>query len=91
MFNFDNTIFTWTEAILVFFSTLTSDLLWAVYIRRTTEGKALRAAVYSGFIVLLGAIVVSSYIENSWYLFPAIIGAIIGTYIVVRFDKKKDA
>lgn len=89
MFHFDVTTFTWAETLLVFFSTLAADLLWAFYIRRTTEGKALQAASYSAIIVLLGAIAVASYVENSWYLFPAIVGAFVGTLLTVGFDRKK--
>lgn len=89
MFHFDDVTFRWFEAVLVFFSTLAADLLWVVYIRRTTEGKALQSAVFSGLIVFLGAFAVAGYVENSWYLFPAVLGAFIGTLFTVTFDKKK--
>lgn len=89
MFNFDTASLGWAETLIVFFSTLVADLLWAVYIRRVSEGKSLQAATYSAFIVLLGAIAVASYVENSWYLFPAIVGAFVGTLITIEFDKRK--
>jgi len=91
MFNFDSFTFSWTEAAVVFLSTLAADLLWAIYIRRVGEGKSMKAAIYSAFIVLLGAVAVGSYIENSWYLFPAVAGAFVGTWITIEHDKKKEA
>ncbi len=89
MFNFDAATLSWTEGAIVFISTLVADLLWAIYIRRVGEGKSFQAALYSAFIVLLGAVAVAGYVENSWYLFPAIVGAFVGTLITIEFDKRK--
>lgn len=89
MFNFDSATFSWTDAVIVLLCTGMADLLWAIYIRRTTEGKAIPAATYSALIVLLGAVVVTTYVENSYYLIPAVAGAFIGTLATIRFDKKK--
>lgn len=91
MFNFDVATFSWTEALIVFICTGVADLLWTVYIRRTTDGKAVPAATYSALIILLGAIVVTTYVENSFYLAPAVTGAFLGTLLTIRLDKKKAA
>jgi len=32
--------------------------------------------------------VVVGYVENQWYLIPAVFGALIGTYSAVKYDKR---
>lgn len=78
--------FNWFEAILIFLATTFSDILWVFYIRRTSEGKAVAAALFSASIVLLGGLVVLAYVGNMWYLIPAALGAFVGTIITVKFD-----
>ena len=75
-------------ALMVFVATGVGDMFWTFYIRRTSEGKALQASLFSGIIMLTGGIVVISYVENKWYLIPAAIGALVGTYITVKWDSK---
>lgn len=81
-------MFNLPEAILIFFATAASDVLWVFYIRRTSKGKAISAAVFSAMIVLLGGIVVLAYVDNKWYLIPAALGAFAGTIITIKFDIK---
>ena len=76
----------WLEAILIFLATSCSDILWVFYIRRTGEGKAVAAAVFSAMIVILGGLVILAYVGNSWYLIPAALGAFIGTTLTIKFD-----
>ena len=77
------------RALLIFLATAVSDILWVFYIRRTGEGKAIPAAIFSSFIVLLGGFVILNYVANGWYLFPAALGAFIGTIITIKFDLSK--
>jgi len=78
--------FDWFRAVLIFLATAFSDILWVLYIRRTSEGKAIAAAIFSSLIVLLGGFVILTYIGNKWYLVPAALGAFVGTVITIKFD-----
>jgi branched-subunit amino acid ABC-type transport system permease component len=80
----------WLEVILIFLATAVSDVLWVFYIRRTNKGKAISAAAFSSFIVLLGGLVVLAYVDNIWYLIPAALGAFAGTIISIKLDIKFD-
>ena len=80
----------WLEVILIFLATAVSDVLWVFYIRRTSKGKAISAAAFSSFIVLLGGLVVLAYVDNMWYLIPAALGAFAGTIISIKLDIKFD-
>lgn len=82
-------VFTFVNALLVFIATGVADLLWAMYIRRTSNGQAFQAGLFSALMVFLGAFVVTSYIENSLYLIPSVFGAFVGTYYTVKIDYEK--
>lgn len=75
--------------ILVFFSVLLYDSLYALYIQQIHEKKALKSAITSSILYLSGAYVVVSYIDDKWLIIPAIIGGAIGTYITVKYSKEK--
>ena len=72
--------------LLVFFATGVGDMFWTFYIRRTSEGKALQASLFSAVIMLTGGIVIITYVEDKWYLVPAVLGALVGTYFTVKSD-----
>ena len=72
---------------LVFVVTLITDGLWAYYIAHTAAKNAWRATFSSGAIVLSGAFVILTYIDDHLALIPALIGGMIGTYITVRYSK----
>jgi len=76
-------------ALAVFAATAAGDVLWALYIRRIDQGRALSAGFFSALIVLFGGIVIAQYVENKWYMAPAAVGAFVGTLITVRRDAVK--
>lgn len=71
----------------VFFATMATDILFALYVRRTAQGSALSAAIYGTTILLFAAYVTISYVANPWMVLPSAAGGFIGTYAVVRMDK----
>ncbi|MDI6733919.1 MAG: hypothetical protein QMD50_00285 [Patescibacteria group bacterium] len=83
------TISLW-KIISVFFATILADVLWTLYIRRTNEGRAFSAAFFSAAIIVLGGMVVTSYVENAFYLIPATIGGFLGTWITIKYDLRKN-
>lgn len=74
---------------LVFLSTFLADMLWTYYITAVARNKEIAASVLNGGIVLLGAILTFGYMESRLYIIPAVVGAILGTFIAMK-TKKKD-
>jgi hypothetical protein len=72
------------NALLAFVTMIGVDMLWAAYIMAASDRHAARAALYSGGIVLGGAVVTLLYVESAWNLIPATLGAVAGTYWTVR-------
>jgi hypothetical protein len=76
---------------VVFFSAVGLDALWALYIRRSSQGKALAAASCAAVLLGLGAFNAISYLDNHWMLVPAMSGAFVGTYGTLRWERRRRA
>lgn len=74
--------------ILVFIAMLITDVCWTFAIRRIKEGNALKAAMWNGFLMFTSAFATVSYVTNIWLLVPTIAGAMVGTYIAVKWDTR---
>jgi hypothetical protein len=74
---------------VVFLSAVGLDALWALYIRRSSQGKALAAASCAAILLGLGAFNAISYLENHWMLVPAMSGAFLGTYVTLRWEQRR--
>ena len=81
------TVFEFLSVLIGMFFT---DVLFAIYVRRTSQGMAFQAAFFGALIAAVAAFVVVSYVANHWLIIPAVIGSFLGTYLIVKFDKKKD-
>jgi hypothetical protein len=60
---------------------------WAACIHAIAERKALKAALFSSFLSLSGAISIISYTENKWFVIPAIAGGAAGIYFSTKYKK----
>ena len=76
-------------AILIFCMAGVADVIWTLYIRRTSQGKAFSAASLSFLIFLSGGFVVREYVKNIFYLGFAALGAFIGTWITIKYEIRK--
>jgi uncharacterized membrane protein YfcA len=76
--------------ILVFFTMMSTDFFWGVYIKAMAKHQAITASIFGAFIMLCGAFTAISYIEDHWALIPATIGGMIGTYISAKYSNVKD-
>ena len=74
---------------LVFFATAVTDVVWALYIRQTSHGNALKSAIWAALIILFGAFTVVSYVNNTRMLIPAALGAFFGTFATVWWNNRK--
>jgi hypothetical protein len=79
------------KSILVFILTAFSEMLWVIWIRRTSQGKAFSAASLGATLWISSALVIVSYVENKWMLIPAFLGSFISGYLTVKFDVKKQS
>lgn len=74
--------------IVIFLIDLIVAFAWARCVKAVDDEKAMRAALWSSFITLSGAITVISYNYNNLLLIPAVLGAGVGTYLSVKYWKK---
>lgn len=75
--------------LFVFVITVGTESLWVFYIRRTDQGKAFQAAIFSVSITIFSALLTISYVENRMLLIPIAAGGFVGTFISVKMDKDK--
>lgn len=71
----------------VFVSSMAIDALGAYYVRSTARGEAFRASIASAGIAVLGYVNLAAFLDNWKYAGFEIAGGVIGTYVVVKFDK----
>jgi hypothetical protein len=71
-------------AALAFLAMIAVDIAWAKYIMAAADRRAGAAALYSGGIVLGGAITTLALVDSAWNLIPATLGAVAGTYWTVK-------
>lgn len=73
----------WWKATSVLFAMVLSDWIWAHYIGSIAQQRGLASANWAALVILLGAYVVVSYVEDKRLIVPAAVGAWIGTYLGV--------
>jgi len=76
--------------LLVFGAVVLIDIVWTKYIAEVGAKRAAHAAFWSALIIAIGAFTTLSYVEDRTTLIPAIVGAFVGTYLAVWFDKRKE-
>ena len=69
---------------LAFLAMIAVDVAWAHYVMACSDRQALRAALWSGAIVLGGAVTTLALVDSAWNVIPSCLGAIAGTYWTVR-------
>lgn len=75
-------------AALVFLSAFAADWVWIVYMRKAAERKAVGAAFWSGFLILLAGFNIIEYTGNHWLIAASWSGAVLGTYSAIRWGPK---
>lgn len=71
---------------------LVNDIAWALYIRRTGDGLAAKAAFWASVIYASGIVTTISVLHNYWLIAVAVVTTFCGTYVTITLDaqKKKD-
>ena len=75
--------------LVVFTTSFVLDWIWALYIRRTSEGKALQAGAFAGLLFLIGVYNTSNWLHDARLILPMALGAALGTMAVVWHDHRK--
>lgn len=73
--------------LLVFGAMFVTDVVWAKYTQAVAKRQPVRAGFWSVGIILAGAYVTMSYVEDAWYLIPAVLGAFLGTVTALWWSK----
>ena len=79
----------WT-LFLVFIATIVVDWLWALYIIYTSKKQALKAAIFATLLTCLGSFITLSYIHDRRAIIAAALGAFIGTFLSIKFNKHRE-
>lgn len=71
-------------------STIFADIAWTFYFIKVSDRKSITAGLWSSMIILFGAFTAINYVHDSRFIIAASIGAFIGTYITVEYEKRKN-
>lgn len=78
------------QFLLVFFSMVATDVAWTIYFIKVEERKIFGSALWSSLIMLFGAMVTTSYVEDKRLFIAAMLGAFVGTAGTVYYKKRKE-
>lgn len=76
------------EHVLAFGAVFALDVLYTLYTRRCTEGRALPAATYAGLLYALGGGATLAVVHDPSVLPAACLGAFAGTWASVAWDAR---
>lgn len=71
------------EFIFVVIAMAVTDVIWAQYIAKVGDNKALSAGIWSALIILVGGSVTFAYVHDRKLIFAAALGAFLGTFVSV--------
>ena len=77
-------------AMLIFVAYLVIDALYAKYTYVVVEKKPVQAANIGLIMHFLLAFGIINYVGNFLYVIPLALGSWVGTYLVVRRERRKD-
>ncbi len=75
--------------IFIFFVVLIADMLWVHYIDYVATYKPILAANFAVLVYGASSVAIIAYTSDAIYLIPAFVGAWIGTYVIVKWKKRK--
>lgn len=70
--------------LLAFLAMIAVDIAWAKYVLAASDRRAEHAALWSGAIVLGGAVTTLALVASPWNVVPSCMGAVVGTWWTVR-------
>jgi len=76
-------------ALILFTAYAVVDAMYARYTLSVTKAKPFEAATVGALMHFILAFGVINYVKNYLYIVPLALGSWIGTYLVVRYERKK--
>jgi len=67
------------------------DVAWVWYTKAVTKNAPISASLWAGAIHAFSAIAVVTYVDDKRYLTATMVGTLLGTYLVVLYERRKDA
>lgn len=77
------------DFILVFLAMCCVDVCWALYNRRSNQGKALQAGLFSMGIVTFSSFTTIRVVDNHYNVIAAAAAGLLATWVTVHFDHKR--
>lgn len=74
-------------AVIIFFTYVAIDMLYAWYVLAVSSQKALQAASLGAALYSLCAFGVMTYSKNMFYILPLACGSFLGTYLTIKLHK----
>lgn len=74
-------------SVAVFILQFIENVLWAFYIKYTSEDKLLKAAIFGELITIAGIATFYSWLDNVIFVIPTILGGFLGTLYSQRIKK----
>ena len=69
-------------------SILLNDVAWALYVRRVSEGRAVKSGLWASMIYGSGIVLTIEALHNYWLIPIAVVTTFFGTSGTVFFDKR---
>lgn len=76
------------QVVVAFFALVATDIFWAQYVRKVADKLPLASSIWAVALFGSGAVAVIGYTANPWLVLPSAIGAFVGTYVAVWYEKK---
>jgi hypothetical protein len=65
-----------------------TDTFYAVYVKAITNSQPFKASSVSFFMHFMMALGTIQYVENPYYILAIASGSFVGTFIIVKYQKK---
>jgi uncharacterized membrane protein YfcA len=84
--------FSFWMSVLLFFTYVAFDFLYAIYYIFVSKKQAVYAATTAVVMYLLSAFATVTYLKSFYYVISIVLGSFVGTYIAVKYfsDKVKE-
>ena len=76
--------------LIIFFISITIDILYVKWFVNATTKKPIQSAIYSGILTLFSCLFTVFIIENIYNIIPMIFGHSLGSYLAVKYEKNND-
>lgn len=73
---------------LVFLAMTITDICWTFYLISVEERKSFLAGYWAATLYVVGAFVVTSYVNDKFMIIAAAVGSFVGTVLAIEYKKR---